>query len=187
MVLFGSRLQYYLVQDRLYLHNYIQVCRTLAGRSTEQADKELFTESALLSEESELGLQEHLFTQLQLELSDEPPGPATLAYMEQENMAVTDPSPLVALAGATPCNVLYADIGNRLLHRKEVVLDDHPFHAWLELYGDPVVQELAERWVACLNRWAEGANTIEQGRAVQVFRTSVECEVHFWQQAWEVI
>lgn len=180
-----SQIQYYLGQDQLYLHNYIKVCRILAERAILEEDKELFKESATLSEEAELGLQEHLVFQLQLEWRGDPPGAATKAYMAQENTAVNHSSPLVALAGATPCNVLYAEIGNRLLNRADVVFQGHPFQSWLELYSDPAVQELAVRWIKCLNRWATGTSAFEQQRAIQAFCASMKCEVEFWQQAWD--
>jgi len=180
-----SQIEYYLAQDQLYLRNYIKVCRLLADRAVLEADRTLFEESAVLSEEAELGVQEHLVHELQLEWRDEPPGAATRAYLEQENTAVIDPVPLVALAGATPCNVLYAEIGNRLLHRKDVVFPGHPFRSWLALYSDPLVQELAVRWIACLNRWAKDTSAVDQQRAIHAFRASMKCEVDFWQQAWE--
>jgi len=180
-----DQMQKYLTQDGLYLRNYVKVCRALAERAASETDRILFEESAKVSEEAELGLQEQLFKRLELKWLDEPPGPATTAYMEQETNAVRNDSALVALAAAAPCTVLYAEVGRRLSRRKETSDPDHPFRLWLDLYADPLAQEMAEDWIDCLNRWAAPCDEEEQKEAIDAFVASMRCEVAFWQQAWQ--
>ncbi len=174
----------YLIQDGLYLENYIQVCRTLVGRARTPDDRQLFNESARLSEEAETGMQVQLFQALGLKCEPQAPGPATLAYTQYEHEASLHDSPLVALAAATPCTVLYAEVGKLQAARPETVAPDHPFRPWLELYADPSVQDMATRWIACLNRWAHDAGVAEQQEAREHFVTSMQWEVAFWEQAW---
>ncbi len=179
------QIQSYLVQDGLYLQNYVRVCRILAGRAASVADRILFEDSARLSEEAELGIQGQLFKQLQLTWSDETPGPATTAYIDQEASAAKHDSALVALAAAVPCTVLYAEVGRRLALRKNTADPSHPYRLWLDLYADPSVQEMAEQWIECLNRWAAGRHETELNEAVRAFVASARCEINFWQQAWQ--
>ena len=179
------QIQHYLIQDGLYLQNYVRVCRALAGLASSEADRILFEDSAGLSEEAELGIQEQLFKQLELTWIDEPPGPATTAYIEQESNAVRHASVLVALAAATPCTVLYAEVGRRLALLENSADPEHPYRLWLDLYADPSVQEMAHQWIDCLNRWAAGRDEAEQSEAVRAFVASMRCEIDFWQQAWQ--
>ncbi len=179
------QMQHYLIQDGLYLRNYVRVCRTLAARAQTEEDRFLFEYSAKISEEAELGIQEQLFRQLRLAWVDEAPGPATTAYMEQESSAVEHNSELVGLAAAAPCTVLYAEVGRRLALMEKTADPNHPYRLWLDLYADPAVQNMAEQWIACLNRWAADKDEGEQAEAIQAFVVSIRCEIDFWQQAWK--
>ncbi len=181
----SAQIRHYLIQDGLYLQNYVQVCRILAKRVSTMTDKQLFIDSALLSEEAELGIQEQLLGELGLSWGAEPPGTATRAYIHQESNAVKHSSVLVALAAATPCTVLYAEVGRRLAMRPETKRNDHPFRLWLDLYADAAVQEMAAQWIECLNRYALETDFPEQGEAVNAFVASMQCEVDFWEQAWQ--
>lgn len=179
------QIRHYLLQDGLYLQNYVQVCRILAERVPAEADKKLFIDSALLSEEAELGIQEQLLDELGLSWAAEPAGTATQAYICQESSAARHPSALVALAGATPCTVLYAEVGRRLAMRPETKKTDHPFRLWLDLYADAAVQKMATQWIECLNRYALETDFPEQVEALNAFAASMQCEVDFWEQAWQ--
>jgi len=179
-----AQVRCYLEQDRLYLAGYVRVCRALAKRAEEIRDSELFEESARLSEEGEAGMQAALASSLGLDLRDSSPLPATTEYMRREQEALEDRSRLVALAGAAPCNLLYAETGRRLRAVPGTDRPDYPFRAWLDLYGDDAVQRLAERWVEILNRWAGTVTPAEQDRALDVFAAAVRCETAFWDQAW---
>jgi len=181
-----AQIQCYLVQDGLYLKGYVQVCRALARRSLADADRILFEDSARLSEEGELEMQETLSKALGLPaFQGASPLPATEAYSAHERASVENASRLVALAGATPCNVLYAEVGSQLSLMPQAAASDHPFRLWLDLYADAAVQEMAAQWIETLNRWAEGASVPEQEQALNAFAVSMQCEVDFWEQAWQ--
>ena len=180
----AEQMQTYLIQDGLYLQSYVEVCRILAHRATIDSDRSLFEDSARLSAEAELGVQTELFQALGLAWKNAPPGPATVAYIRQENEAALHVSELVALAAATPCTVLYAEVGRRLAERPEAAAANHPFRLWLDLYADASVQKMAREWIECLNRWAATATGLAQKQALDAFAVSMACEVDFWEQAW---
>ena len=180
----AEQMQTYLIQDGLYLQSYVRVCRLLANRAVLASDRLLFEDSARLSEEAELGLQAELFQALGLEWEDAPVGPATAVYIRQESEAVRHSSALVGLAAATPCTVLYAEVGRCLAERSETAATDHPFRPWLDLYADVAVQEMARQWIECLNRWAATATPSAKEQSVEAFAFSMQCEVDFWEQAW---
>lgn len=180
-----AQIQSYLIQDGIYLTGYVQVCRALIERATTEADRTLFDESARLSEEAELDIEARLAKALGISSLSGSPMPVTEAYMNQERVALQDASRLVALARATPCNVLYAEVGKRLQSDPETERADHPFRVWLDLYADESVQDFAVRWVDVLNRWAGEATAGEQKKALSAFTASTQCEVDFWEQAWQ--
>lgn len=180
-----AQIRCYLIQDGIYLKGYVATCRALADRAESEADRSLFEESARLSEEAELDMQARLAQALGISSLEDEPLPATTAYSTHEKRCVEDHSRLVALAGAAPCNVLYAEVGIRLAGLPEAARPDHPFRGWLDLYADPAVQELAARWVAVLDRWAGEADAAEQKPALDAFAVSMQCEVDFWEQAWQ--
>ncbi len=181
-----ARINTYLQQDGLYLAGYVPVCRTLARRSPTDADRALFEESAVLSEEGEQGMQAELRNAL--DLPPAPPAaplPATRRYLEHEQHAAEDPSRLVALAAAIPCNWTYAEIGRRLPGLMAAGPSPHPYADWIALYAGDDVQDLARRWIDCLNRWAADASGREQSAARDAFGRSVRLEFAFWDQAWQ--
>ena len=103
----------------------------------------------------------------------------------QRNQAVLESElRLVALAAATPCTVLYAEIGRQLSTRPETQDPGHPFRAWLDLYADPTVQDMAQAWSRTLNQWAQVAPSEQLSPARTAFAQSTRCETAFWQQAW---
>ena len=179
-----AQLRCYLIQDGIYLTGYVQVCHALARRAATEADRILFKESARLSEEAEVDMQQRLSQALGITSLAGSPMLETEAYMRHEATAVQDVSRLVALAGATPCNVLYAEVGRRLLADPEAVRSDHPFRVWLDLYADKSVQEFAGRWKEVLDRWSREATPDEQEHALEAFACGMQCEVNFWEQAW---
>ncbi len=178
-----DQIQCYLIQDGIYLTSYVQVCRALAKRSRTEADRIMFEESARLSEEGEVGMQQTLSQALGLPVLHGEAMPATTAYSVHEQASAADPSLLVALAGATPCNVLYAEVGKRLKASQEAARPGHPYRVWLDLYADELVQQLADQWAEVLNRWALDASTAEQEQALDAFAVSMQHEVDFWDQA----
>lgn len=180
-----AQIRCYLVQDGIYLTGYVQVCRALAARAVTDSDRRLFEDSARLSEEAEADMQARLSAVLGIGSLSGEPLPATEAYMRRERAAVEDPSRLVALAGATPCNVLYAEVGRRLQEDPETARPDHPFRLWLDLYADEAVQAFADRWQEALDRWAGEAGPEEQERALTAFADCMQCEIDFWEQAWQ--
>ncbi|MCC5835703.1 MAG: hypothetical protein JJU20_13295 [Opitutales bacterium] len=180
-----AAMQVYQEQDGLYLVAYVHICRTLANRTLNSADSELFERSAVLSEEGESAMQAQLLDKLGLQLAPKPdPLPTTEAYMRHERHCAEKEPLLVALAAAAPCNLLYADIGSRLSQDPRATEGSHPYRVWLDLYADESVQALASEWEEILNRWAfaESADIRQQARAA--FVTSVRFEIEFWQQAW---
>lgn len=175
----------YLQQDQLYLKGFTRICQTLAERCADEQEEKLFRESALLCLEAEQGMQSLLWKSLHLD----PPSPgkplhATEAYMKHETRCVGHPSRLVGLAAALPCNWLYADIAQELLQREEAGRPDHPYRVWIDLYAGEEIQDLAQRWIHVLNRWAESASPGEKQEASEAFAASVRHETAFWEQAY---
>lgn len=176
----------YLEQDRLYLSDYVQICLRLAEYSSLASDRTLFIESARLSEEAEGAMQGVFWERLGLATrSPDGPLPATIAYTCHERDCAEGASRLTALAAATPCNWTYAEIGRWLGATASCSMPDHPYAEWIALYAGDEVQTFAARWVACLNRWAEGSSPEDQDAAKAAFVRSVELEVSFWDQAWQ--
>ena len=176
----------YLEQDRLYLIDYVQICLRLAEFSTQASDRNLFIESARLSEEAEDSMQGVFRERLGLATrAPAGPLPATVAYTTHERTCAAGGSRLVAMAAATPCNWTYAEIGRWLGEASKCLLPDHPYAEWIALYAGNEVQTFAARWVACLNRWAEGTSPVDRDAARAAFVRSVALEVSFWDQAWQ--
>jgi thiaminase (transcriptional activator TenA) len=85
---------------------------------------------------------------------------------------------LVALA---PCVLGYAEIGRARIDHPDTRLEDNPYRAWLELYADREMQQLAASVAGQMQRLAN--QRMGEGRFEQLARTFADAtrlEIGFW-------
>jgi thiaminase/transcriptional activator TenA len=172
----------YLIQDTLYLRSYVDACLFLAARWPDPADKLLLMEAARLSAVEEQDLHDRLGQTLGFdsnEVAMAEPGLENLAYQNHLLASVAFGSCVEGLAALTPCNWLYASIGEQILGRVGEKLSEHPYQEWVQLYSDPAVAGQSQKLCACLE--AEWQRTHEplRRRAQRAFVRSVHHELAF--------
>lgn len=100
---------------------------------------------------------------------------ATLAYTDfLLRVAWSEPLGRI-LAAMTPCMRLYAYLGQQLA---PLTVADGPYQEWVETYGHPDFEALAQRMEALLDAHDDGSDAVAQH-----YRTAMRLEYAFFDQA----
>lgn len=177
--------QDYLVQDYLFLIQFARANALAAYKSRSLTDLNLAHASlgSILAEtELHIQLTERWgISRSELEASPEKNG--TVAYTRYV-LDVGASGDLLDLAIAlAPCTIGYAVIGSRLAPSLENA-EDHPYREWIATYAGTDFQDAARAASAHADVLAERALTdARRAELSTIFRTAVNLETDFWQQA----
>ena len=86
----------------------------------------------------------------------------------------------VGIAAVLPCYWLYAEVG---LHLAEFDSPDHPYHAWLEVYGGEDFLAGVRESIKIVEETLEKADEATRTRAERAFISASIHEVDFFDQA----
>ncbi len=181
--------RHYLTQDYLFLVHFSRADALAVYKADNLADmrQAAATLHALLNTEMDLHVRTCAGWGLsEAEMAAIPEADANLAYTRfvlDTGMAGDLLDLLVALA---PCVMGYGEIGARLLADIAMPLKANPYGDWIESYGGPEYQEVAEAAAAQIERVARdrlGADPAASPRwpaLSRTFRTATRLEVGFW-------
>ncbi len=181
--------RHYLTQDYLFLIHFSRAHALAVYKAGDLDDmrQAAATLDALLNTEMDL----HVRFCARWGLSEEdmaaiPEADANLAYTRfvlDTGMAGDLLDLLVALA---PCVLGYGEIGARLLSKPSIPLEANPYREWIESYGGPEYQGVAEAAAAQIERAARrrlGVMPIQSPRwpgLSRTFRIATRLEIGFW-------
>lgn len=180
--------RFYQMQDARYLEAFADATALIATRCVEPRDKLWFIDAARMALVVEGELHAGYGRKLgygpddiaELELT-----PNNRAYQDHMIATAARSSLVEAVAAIAPCPWLYIALGQHLKREVGEFPDDHPYAAWLRMYSDPGFNEYMDNLLERLQRFADAADDAARARAMISFRTSVQYEWMFWQQAWE--
>lgn len=184
----AERFKFYQMQDARYLETYADACAMVATRCTDPKDSLWFLEAAQRALVTERSL--HLTYGEQLgygpqDLTDLELTPNNRAYQDHMISRIQRGSLVEAVAAITPCPWLYREIGRQLLDRLGTIEESHPYADWLARYSGAELDANIEELLGRLGRLAEAHDTAARQRAAEAFRTSLQYEWMFWEQAWQ--
>ncbi len=181
--------RHYLTQDYLFLIHFSRAYALAVYKADDLADMRQAAETLHALLDTEMAL--HLRTCARWGLSEKdmaaiPEADANLAYTRfvlDSGMAGDLLDLLVALA---PCVLGYGEIGKHLLSDPAIPLEANPYRDWIEAYGGPEYQEVAEAAAAQIERVARrrlGGEPDEAPRWASLsrtFQTATRLEIGFW-------
>ena len=181
-----DRFRVWLRQDYLFLIQYCRVFAFGAARAPDFATLTKFADLLHATARGEMELHRAYAAEFGLEtteLESEALAEATRAYTDfLVRVAATGEFEELA-AALLPCMWAFSDIGMALSARQTP--EDPRYARWIEMYGDPDFAALANWCRDLVDRLASDASGDTRGRMRQAFLTSVECELAFWDMAWD--
>lgn len=176
--------RHYLIQDYVFLIHYSRAWALAVYKADNLAD--MRAAAGLLHGLMDHEMNLHIsyceswgISREQLEQT--PEARANMAYTRyvlERGLAGDALDLLVALA---PCVLGYAEIGRKRIDHPDTRLDGNPYRAWLEMYADREMQQLAESVAGQMQRLANermGAGRFDN--LVRTFGDATRLEIGFW-------
>lgn len=166
---------FYLDQDSQYLASYSKALARLASQAPDTAQQLHWAQGAYecLAEEAELHrgwLKDSVTTA---------PSRITSAYTDFLIRSTHTDDYAVGIAAVLPCYWLYAEVG---LHLAEFDSPEHPYHAWLKVYGSEDFLDGVRKSIKIVEETLEKADENTRARAERAFISASIHEVDFFDQ-----
>ncbi|MDO5728491.1 MAG: bifunctional hydroxymethylpyrimidine kinase/phosphomethylpyrimidine kinase [Actinomycetaceae bacterium] len=170
-------------QDAMYLDIYSSALAQLAVRAEDVTEKVHWASDAALTIEVEQSLHRDWLSQHSGEhLTDAvtmPKSPITAGYTDFLLARTATDNYVVGAAAVLPCYWLYAEIGFKLI---EFNHPNHPFKAWLSMYGDDEFTKSTRRAISIVERQMDEAGPADRKRAARAFMGAAIWEREFFDQ-----
>lgn len=172
--------EFYLLQDAHYLQEYSRALANLSVKARTPEDQVWWAQSAVVAIEAESELHHTWFKDHDLDFAGSDASPVTAAYTNFLKSQVAIEEYVVGAAAVLPCFWLYAEVG---LHLAEANHPDHPYNAWLSVYGGEDFAESVRTAIATVERALAAATPEVRKRAAEAFMYACYYELEFFDQA----
>lgn len=172
--------EFYLLQDAHYLQQYSRALASLSVKAHTPQDQVWWAQSAVVAIEAESDLHHTWFTQHDLDFAGSAISPVTAAYTNFLTSQAAVEEYAVGAAAVLPCFWLYAEVG---LHLAEANREDHPYNAWLSMYGGDEFTASVRTAIETVERALEQASPAARERATEAFMYACYYELEFFDQA----
>lgn len=166
----------YVAQDAYFLDAFARAYAVAAAKAPDSATFRAFYDLAggVLDE---LRLHAAYADTLGINLAATRPLAATRRYFDFLLATAWSAPPGLTTAAMTPCMRLYAFLGGDLARDG---VPDHQYGDWIRVYSSPAFEALASRLEDLLDRLAAPGEDV-----AAAYRYAMECELAFFQAAWE--
>jgi thiaminase/transcriptional activator TenA len=182
-----DKFRFYMVQDYLYLIDYVKLF-ALGAMKTQDLET-MGTFAALLNStlHEEMSLHRTYAAQFGItteELENAKPSPITLAYSHYMLHVAHNGSLADLVAALLPCMWSYWDIGKEL-NRIPGASSHEYYGEWVRMYSSNEFGELAQWCINLMDRLAEGKSEVELARLEDIFQNTTRFETMFWDMAYQ--
>lgn len=176
-LLSSQQFAYYVGQDAFFLQAF---ARAYSIAAVKVADWQGFrTFHGLVGGVlTELQLHEDYANTWAVNLQEIQPGPATRRYTDFLLATAWNYDAGLTTVAMAPCMRLYAFLGQQVANQGT---PDHQYADWVHTYSSPEFEQLAVQLENLIERYAD-----DSPLAFETYRYALECEVDFFQAAWEV-
>ena len=173
----------YMIQDYLYLLDYIDTLRLIQSR-TENAELKAFMDAVIAETENET-YRVHVPHMKQLGVSDEeirrairmPVISEYIGYMQKQ---VREHGIIAGLTALLQCSWLYAHIGEKAASEHADDIRKSPYKFWFDAYTCREYLDANQMWIDVLDRESSSVSSEESALLEQIFRTCAEYENRLW-------
>lgn len=172
-----SKFAYYVGQDAFFLEAFARAYSIAAAKVPDWQGFGVFhglAEGVL----QELQLHQGYAAQWGVNLQDVQPGSATRRYTDFLLATAWSQEVGVTIAAMLPCMKLYAFLGQKLAANG---IPDHAYFEWIRTYSSNEFEPLADQLAALADRY-----TVDSPMVRSAYRYAMQCELDFFQAAWDV-
>lgn len=178
-----QRYRYYMIQDYLYLLEYVHILECIR-ESTDDPELEEFIRFVTEQVRKETMLV-HVPNMRELGITQEdaascPESPEIADYVSYMLGRVKEEGVLAGLTAQLQCSWVYAYIGQRMQKEFPEEIAASPYKGWFEAYTCEEYTDANQKWIDILDKKAEGVEGIEKEKLCRIFRTCAEYENRFW-------
>lgn len=176
--------RFYLLQDRYYLAEFSKLHQLIADRTDRHEVKTFLQSSVRDLNDSEIGLREHFFQELQIsaaEVKQTIIAPTCYAYVNHLYSTLAKYGVAPAISAITPCYWLYQEIGQKMAQTGSPVAI---YQKWIDTYDSTWYENNVAKILTLINQLAANASKDEQEQMKTAFVRSSFYEQQFWQMAY---
>ncbi|WP_105614617.1 thiaminase II [Vallitalea okinawensis] len=184
-----DRFKQYLIQDSLYLKDYGKVYAG-AFLLVDRIEDLQFLHSCIgvvVSDETNMHTQYLMDYGLDVYKVDKDPVlPENRAYLDYMLSFLPTGNVKEIFMSALPCTLTYEHIGKALKEGYKDNLESNYYKAWIEAYAGKEFEEFSLESCRLLDRICEGISKEEEEHLIQIFLTSCEYEMAFWDMSYKM-
>ena len=178
-----DRFRFYMLQDYLYLQDYIDTLKSIQIY-TDEPSLRAFLDRIIEGTEQET-YRVHVPNMRKIGVSDEDIRNAERTgviaeYIEYMREQLQDSGLLAGLTALLQCSWIYAYIGRKVTEKYSEQLKDSPYISWFIAYTCPEYVEANQIWIDVLDRETEGIGQEERDELCRIFRQCAVYENQFW-------
>jgi thiaminase/transcriptional activator TenA len=176
-----TRFRSWLVQDYLFLLDYVRLFALAAARAPNTVTLGRLVDLAHSTFHEELSLHRAYaaeFGLAEVDLDQAEKSPPCAAYTDFLLRTAATGEFAEVLAALLPCMWGYAELGRSMAAKG--MPGDPRYRRWIETYADPGFADLAAWCAALLDRAAEGLPAARLAACERAFLTSLRHELAFW-------
>ena len=184
-----EKFKFYMIQDYLYLIDYIKVFSIGAAKASDLETVALFADYTKQISGGEMEIHRGYMKRLGISLQEAENTPVSLDNLSYTSYMIRtayegDAADVMAVILA--CAVSYEKIAKRIM-QEHPDADKHEFYGeWVAGYADPGYAAANTVLVNAMNRLAEGLSEERLAKLTDIFVNCSRYEASFWDMAWEM-
>ena len=181
--------RYYMIQDYLYLLEYIDILGSIYECSDDPELKEFI--SFVIEQTKKETMQVHIPNMREMGITDEeisacPESREIADYVNYMRTQVRNEGVLAGLTAQLQCSWVYAYIGKQMKQYPDDI-SSSPYRSWFEAYTCDDYISANQKWIDILDEKAKGVEEEEARKLCRIFRTCAEYENSFWDMLYAVV
>ncbi len=173
----------YMLQDYLYLHDYIDILNT-ALECTDDSRLQEFLRRVIEETRNETE-RVHLPNMKKIGVSDQAirnckKADIIVSYVDYMKQQFKVQGIIAGLTALLQCSWVYAYIGETLMEEYADRIAVSPYKSWFDSYTCREYTEANRRWIDVLDRETEDISPEEVQELCAIFKQCAEYENHFW-------
>ncbi|MCR5212981.1 MAG: hypothetical protein K6E10_01065 [Eubacterium sp.] len=183
-----GRFRYYMIQDFLYLQDYIDILKLMLDKTNDPEIIDFLditinateheTEMVHIPNMKKLGIGED-------EINSIPQGMASKEYIGYMKGIIRDSGVLAGLAALLHCSWVYAYIAEEVGKRYENEISGSDHKDWFDAYRDISYRESNQLWIDLIDKKTDGIRDQEKEALCQIFERCAIYENKFWDMVYD--
>ena len=183
-----EKFQYFMLQDYLYLFDYVRVFALGVVKARDPKLMRTFAENVNAILGGEMNIHRAYMERLGItedQVFAVKPAPDNTSYTHYMLAVAESGGPMEIVAAILACSWSYAEIGQALAKRPGAA--DHPFYGeWVRGYASENYAATNQALMALMDELAKDATGAQFDRLEEIFVNCSRYELGFWDMAWEM-